>query len=259
MEFFRYRSFTLSLALLCTILPPLFADNTNNGENILNPITRLDLRVKFQTGVDKVNADCNLLTVRMDKVMDIRDGWQSSIRVDIPYGWVTHPASQKFDHFGDVLLQGFIITPPYDKWTVGAGIQMILPTDGNNLVIGDGKYEMLPSVAVAYSLDDWSEGSYAGLLVRELWSIGGYRSSPPVRQTRIEPSLNLNLSDGWFVNLSPEIRYNWVTKKWFVPFDLMIGKMVTDHWILSVEYDKAIVRKYPEYNQQVEFRVGYFF
>ncbi|MDP1836418.1 MAG: hypothetical protein Q8K75_10910 [Chlamydiales bacterium] len=234
-----------------------------NGENILKPMTRFDARCASQSGVDAVEGKLVLATLRSDKVIDLPCKWQASLRVDVPYGWFycknAKPTCAPDDHLGDVLLQALLITPPNHNWTWGAGLQVVFPTDGGNYYIGDAKYEVHPTLGVAYDLGEWSEGAYAGLMVRQAWSVGGYAFALPIRQTYLEPFLNINLPYQWFVNFSPEIRYNWVTHAWFVPFDVMIGKMLTKKILMSLEYDLAVIKNYPEYGQQIELRIGYFF
>ncbi len=236
-----------------------------NGQNILKPITRFDTRLAYQKGVEDVLGNCVILTLRTDKVVDLADDWQLSFRIDVPYSWFSCPQSQlqagcsPDDHLTDVLVQALVITPPIDKWTFGGGTQVLFPTDGGNTEIGDAKYELIPSVGVAYDLDDWSPGAYCGLTLRQSWSVGGYASAPLVSRTYIQPYFNVNLNRNWFINLSPEMRYNWETPGWFVPLDIMVGWMITPKILASIEYEYGLVTVYHRFSQEVEFRLGYFF
>lgn len=239
-------------------------EEVNNGEDVTRPITRLDVRVKEQTGVGSQNGRASVLTLRSDLTFPLKNKWQLALRGDAPFEAFRcprHPCEACYNarHMGDSLLQLFLITPTYGKWTYAIGVKEIFPTGGKNLEIGDGKYQTLPSLAFRYDLSSWSEGAYVGAIIRQAWSTGGYASAPPIRQTFIQPFFNLNLPCGWFLNSSPEMFYDWKSRHWFVPFDLMIGKLFSKKLVVSLEYESAIVYDYPEYRQQVEFRVGVFF
>ena len=159
----------------------------------------------------------------------------------------------------DSLFQAFLITPPHGKWTYGLGMKLIFPTGGKNLEIGDAKYQILPSWAFKYDLSGWSNGAYIGAILREAWSFAGDPSAPRINQTYIQPFFNINLPDDWFINSSPELFYDWGSHHWFIPFDLMIGRMFGKNIVVSLEYETAIVQDYPSYSQQLEFRIGVFF
>ena len=57
------------------------------------------------------------------------------------------------------------------------------------------------------------------------------------------------------------MRVNWEDdNRWFVPFDITLGKMLNKSTVVSIEYKTPIVdEKYPVYDHEVEVRVGFFF
>lgn len=229
-----------------------------NGEDVTRPVTRVDLRAKGQTGVTHQNGKDIIFTLRSDASIPLVRDWQLGLRADAPVELYYSPGHNA-NHMADSLFQAFFITPTYDKWTFGVGAKAIFPTGGKNLSIGQGKYQILPSVAFKYDLSELSAGTYVGSIVRHAWSVAGYGSAPFISQTYIQPFFNFNLPSDWFLNSSPEMIYNWITGDWFVPFDLMIGKMVTKKIVLSLEYETALVYDYPKYRTQLEFRIGVFF
>lgn len=237
----------------------------NNGEDITRPIKRFDLRLKYQTGVNSIQGKATVFTARTDQVYTFLSEWQLGLRIDLPYEWYTCPQSSQqqcnksLNDMGDSLFQILAGSPAYDRWTYGFGVKFIFPTAGNHLQIGQGKYQVLPTVALKYDLNEWSAGSYTGFIFRHAFDIAGYKSAPYISQTYIQPTININLNERWFVNSSPEMIYNWRTKAWFIPFDLMVGWMPTKKIVLSLEYENAIVYDYPKYAQQIEFRIGYFY
>lgn len=136
---------------------------------------------------------------------------------------------------------------------------MIFPTAGKNLEIGNGKFQLLPSVAFRRDLDELTPGSYFGVIFRHDWSVGGYSCAKRISETYFHPFLNINLPCHWFLNSSPELFYDWLTHKWFIPLDLMIGKMITPKLVVSLEYEYGVVCGYRSYRNQIEFRIGLFF
>lgn len=257
-----WRNVILSLFLSSALLA--HSEEVNNGEDVTRPVQRVDLRLKLQRGVDTVLGNAVIATARTDQLYHLPCGWQFSLRADLPYEWFScsqrsHPKCYSADRCGDSLLQTLLVTPTYGPWTYAFGFKWIFPTAGTNLEIGNGKYQILPSIGFKYDLGHWRKGAYFTLLFRQANDYAGYHV-PHLSRLYIQPTLNINLRDDWFVTFSPEIRYDWIVHEWFVPFDMMIGKMITPHIVVSVEFEAEIGRiSDPEFQQEVEFRIGYFF
>lgn len=238
--------------------------NINYGEDITRPLNRFDVRIEGQKGVNCRFASDVIVTARTDLLVKLPRKWQLGIRIDLPYAWYWKGSSQAscyqdLDHLDDSLLQVIAIAPSIGKWTFAFGLKTIFPTAGNNLQIGDGKYQLLPSFGCKYDLGNLSKGAYAGLILRHASDVAGYKSAPYICQTFIQPFLNVELANQWFINFSPQLIYNWRIKGWFVPFDMMVGKMITEEIILSLEYQTALVYDYKQFTQSIEFRIGYFY
>lgn len=255
----------LTLFAACLLLSfSAYAFETNNGEDITRPVTRFDIRTKGQTGASSQKGNTLILTFRTDMAITLPAKWQIGLRADAPFEAFFCPCKSTPDCYtsrrmGDSLFQAFIITPDFKKWAFAIGTKVIFPTAGKNLEIGDGKYQFLPSCAFRFDLSEWNKGGYCGAIFREALGYIGYSSAPKIIQTYIQPFFNINLPRQFFLNSSPEIFYDWGSHHWFIPFDLMIGKMITKSCVISLEYETAIVDKYPNYQQQLEFRVGIFF
>jgi len=245
-----------------------FCHPVNNGEDITRPVTRFDNRLEYQEGSGSMQGKDIIYTARADSTYTFENEWVFSTRVDLPYEWFYCPnnANQcnltycyQSNCMGDSLIQMILIAPDFEYWTIGGGFKMILPTAGDNVEIGMGRYQFLPTLACRYSLRDWSPGAYCGLILRQDIDLGGFANAAPVSQTFIQPFMNVDLPMGWFLYSSPEMIYNWETSYWFIPFDLMLGWMITDKLVISIEYENGIVQDYPKYGQEVEFRIGIFF
>lgn len=126
-------------------------------------------------------------------------------------------------------------------------------------VLGAGKYQALPTFSIKYDLASWVRGVLAALLIRQAFSFAGQSNRSSISQTYIQPILNINLPRKWFLYFDPEIKFNWITHKWFAPFSMKIGKLITSEIIFSVAYRRAIIHSFPLYRQEVETRIGFFF
>lgn len=272
----------LFLIFLCVIIPQFTQSdeqiidhtintNINNGQDFTRPLTRLDLRFKYRKENNDTHSET--FTLRTDKPISLKNGWILSTRFDLPYNWTEDEtvdayyygysvglsnSSKKLHGLGDILLQGLFITPTYGKWTYALGLRVLFPS-AKYEELGSGKYRLLPTVAVKYDLKDWVKGAWCALLVRQDFDVAGDKSRQSIQQTYVEPILNFDLPKGWFINFSPEMRYDWKSCHWFIPFDIMVGNVINKKWVLSLEYKNAIVNDFPQYKQEIEARIGYFF
>jgi len=257
----------LTIALLWIIVPTFSQTQvTNNGEDFTRPITRLDLRFKYQE--ESKLCYNEVFTLRNDTVFTLGNDWSFATRIDLPYTWIQCKASKsngiiispKMQEQGlaDSLLQGLIATPSYGKWTYAFGLRVLFPT-AKNEELGSGKYRLLPTVGVKYDLKQWRKGAWCALLVRQDFDVAGDRFRESIQQTYIQPYLNIDFPKEWFITSSPEMRYNWNSNHWFVPFDILIGKLINKKVVLTIEYKNAIINDFPLYQREVEFRFGYFF
>jgi hypothetical protein len=140
----------------------------------------------------------------------------------------------------------------------GFGLQAVFPTASDDQ-FGSGKYTISPIVAGLYYPECLKKGSYAGLLIRNEFSYAGNDYRSDINQLVIQPAFNANLPDKWFITMSPEIRLDWNSGQWFVPFDITVGKLVTPRTVISLEYKAGLIKNYPLYDYELEFRTGFFY
>lgn len=84
-------------------------------------------------------------------------------------------------------------------------------------------------------------------------SVAGDPTKKNISNLQIAPMLNISLPDRRFVTLfpNPDIRINYgdsitgQTGRWFVPFDICVGKKFTDNIALSLEVGVPILKDYP--------------
>jgi hypothetical protein len=97
----------------------------------------------------------------------------------------------------------------------GAGPSINLPT-ATSSVIGSGKFSVGPAAVALITPKPW----VIGVLARQLFSIAGPNGRTDVNQTLLQPFVNYNLPDGWYLSSSPIITANWSadsSQRWTVP------------------------------------------
>ena len=67
-----------------------------------------------------------------------------------------------------------------------------------------------------------------GALVQNIWSYAGASDRSEVNQFLVQPFLNYNLPDGWYLTSSPTITADWkrTDGRWTVPLGGGIGKIL---------------------------------
>ncbi len=241
-------------------------EEVNTGQDPTRPVTRVDVRFKYHESDHRaVDGDSvQVLTLRADWMVPLGGGWVLGLRGDLPLSWddtpsLDNPRGVRQFGLSDALLQGFLITPTAGKWTAALGTQVIFPT-APKAQMGTGKFQLVPSAAVKYDLGGWIPRAWTALIVRHAVDVGQAQASrPSINQTIVQPFLNFDLPCEWFLTFSPEMRYDWQSADWHIPFNVEVGTMVTRRIVMSVEYNVAIEKNLPLYKQAVEFKVGYFF
>jgi hypothetical protein len=242
----------------------------NTGQDPTRPVTRVDLRIKYQDlpdldlpQFDDSDIHAWTFTLRADKPFSLGNGWALSTRFDLPVIVNNIPSLDNTDgstDFGlsDSLIQLLAITPPQGRWTFAGGTQVIFPTATEDQ-FGTGKWQLAPSFAVKYDLPELTPGSFTALLLRDKFSFAGDEDRNDINQLVIQPLFNVNLPNFWFVTFAPEILYDWNTGDWFVPFDISLGKLLNPTTVVSLEMKVPLIDDLEQYNLEIEARLGFFF
>jgi hypothetical protein len=106
-------------------------------------------------------------------------------------------------------------------WGMGPSVNLPTATDR---VIGSGKLSVGPAAVALVMPKPW----VIGLLGRQLFSIAGPSGRADVNQTLLQPFINYNLPEGWYLTSSPIITANWSApsgQQWSVPIGGGGGKI----------------------------------
>jgi hypothetical protein len=145
---------------------------------------------------------------------------------------------------GDINYSLYFSPVKYDQVIWGVGPSINLPTASDDQ-LGSGKWSAGFSAA-ALSQPKW--GTVGGL-VRQLWSFAGDDDRKKVNQTLIEPFLNYNLYDGWYLTTDLVITANWEAdsdNRWTVPLGGGAGRLFSRRTTNQCQIGGLLQRRAPE-------------
>ncbi len=234
----------------------------NSGQDPTRPVTRVDLREKYDD--NPAGAQALIITLRADKPFLLGDGWKLSTRADLPIldsttATPANPTGRGEWGIGDALFQALVVAPPMGRAAVAFGGQLIAPT-GADTQFTTGKWQAVPTAAAIYQMPEISRGTFIGLLVRDAFSFAGKKNRASINVVSLEPLFNWQLPKSWFLTFAPEMKMD-TKNDWrlFVPFDVTIGRKLGPRTVMSLQLDAPLIRDYPQYDWQAEFRIGFFF
>jgi len=205
---------------------------SSQGENLAeqsqNPIANL-ISVPFQNntnfGVGELDRTQNILNIQPVIPIDLNDDWLLVTRTILPI--VYQPALNKTQdsHFGlgDLNPQLFFVPKTNSKITWGVGPVFLLPTATDDS-LGTGKWGIGPTAVIVVTDAPW----VVGALANNIWSFAGDSDRPDVSQFLVQPFINYNLPNGWYLISAPIITANWNASsgnKWTVPIGGGVGKL----------------------------------
>jgi len=124
---------------------------------------------------------------------------------------------------GDINETVFLSPAAPGKVIWGIGPTLTLPTATDD-ALGSGKWSAGPSVVVLTMPEPW----VLGVLARNIWSFAGDDNRADVNQLLVQPFVNYNMADGWYLTSSPIVTANWEAsndERWTVPIGGGVGKI----------------------------------
>ena len=249
--------------------------NDNAGNDLFRPPANLfQMTDEYKTAPGSGSAPgttrdvtTETLNLRMDHSLDLAPMWILALRGDLPLlakNPIT-PDNLNGDYLtgvGDADVQAIIIRNVDQRWTVGFGARLIAPTGDDTL--GSGKWQVMPGAGFRYALWEISPSSYFEPLVRYDVSFTGDPTKKNISNLQFAPTLNIGLPDRWFLTFypSPDIRINYgdpitgQTGRLFLPFDVRVGRQLSNNTALSFELSVPIIKDYPVYNLKTQVRLN---
>jgi hypothetical protein len=250
-------------------------ESDNTGNDLFRPPANLfQMMDEYKTAPGSGSAPgstrdvtTETLNLRMDHSLDLAPLWILALRADLPLVAKNPITSDNPDGgyvggVGDADVQAVIIHNLDARWAVGFGARLITPTGGDTL--GSGKWQIMPAAGFRYALWEISSSSYFEPVVRYDVSVAGDPTKKNISNLQFGPTLNIGLPDRWFLTFypSPDIRINYgdpitgQTGRLFLPFDVRVGRKLSDNIALSFELGVPIIKDYPVYNLKTQVRLN---
>ena len=134
---------------------------------------------------------------------------------------LTGPDKGRVDGIGDTVFTAFVSPKDSGDITWGVGPAILLPTASNDVLGQDTWGAGISAVALAMP-GKWVLGG----LISNIWSVGG--GDADINLLTVQPFINYNLDDGWYLVTAPIITANWEADsdhKWTVPLGGGFGKI----------------------------------
>jgi hypothetical protein len=204
-----------------------------------NPVADL-ISVPFQNNFNfeagpKHNHQIYLLNIQPVIPLNLTENWNVIARIITPVINLPSlaPGIESATGLGDINPTFFLSPAKSGDLIWGVGPTFTLPTATDKL-LGNGKFSLGPAVVALTMQGPW----VVGALMNNQWSVAGWGSGH-VNQMLIQPFVNYNLPNHWYLVSAPIMTANWAAAKagdvWTVPLGGGIGKLFTLGQILPLE------------------------
>ena len=238
----KYWAFWLPVSIVSWLIallgPAIAQDETELAKKTQNPVAdliSLPLQSNFNFGAGSRNRMLYILNVQPVIPMSLNNEWNLITRVITPIinQPSLFPGTNGATGLGDINPSFFLSPAKPGKLIWGVGPTFTLPT-ATDRQLGSGKWSAGPT-AVALAI----EGPWVyGALINNQWSFAGW-GEEKVNAMVLQPFLNYNLPDGWYLTASPILTANWAADRggdvWTVPIGGGFGKLFRLGQILPLE------------------------
>lgn len=195
-----------------------------------NPVGNL-ISVPFQNNtnfnVGPQDGTQNILNIQPVIPISINSEWNIITRTIIPVISMPalSPTGERVNGIGDIQFTGFLSPAQPGKWIWGVGAVAQLPTNSDEK-LGNKNWGLGPT-AVVLHIEQGSPWVY-GVLVNNIWSLSGGKQGGSYNNGLIQPFLNYNFPQGFYLTSAPIATVNWEAEndeKWTVPLGGGVGKI----------------------------------
>ena len=214
----------LALSIAACLTSPAAAEQSLS-EKSQNPIGDL-ISVPFQNttnfGVGTLDKSQNVLLFQPVAPISLDPDWNLIVRPITPITYQP-PLSRSISHhqptlfptdshdfgLGDIQLQTYVVpknTIPIPGgsfiWGVGPVLQAKTATDPR---LGTGKWSAGAGGVLFFAVKPFTYGA----LLNNIWSFAGDSDRANVNLMTLQPFINYNMKDGWYLTSSPVMTANW--------------------------------------------------
>ena len=224
------------VAAVFAFLPALAQEPPDEGaggqadlaQDLTNPVADL-LTIPIQMNYDQnigPGEDGWKLQTNIQPVLpfDLNDDWNLITRTIMPVIWqdeIVPGAGSQFG-LGDVTVSLFASPKkPTNGVIWGLGPILYLRTATDEL-LGAEKWGAGPSAIALTMRGRWTMGA----LANHVWSFAGNDDRDDLNSTFVQPFVAYTTPTAWTYSVQSETSYNWETRKWSVPVNVAVAKLV---------------------------------
>ena len=194
------------------------------AQNPLAKMISVPFQNNFNCGLGPEHVTQWICDVQPVIPISLNDDWNLITRTIIPVINQPSPAHGVPSAFGvgDINPSFFFSPANPGKLTWGVGPTLTLPTATDSL-LGSGKWSAGPAAILMYIQKPW----VIGAIVNNQWSFAGW-GDHSVNAMLVQPILNYNLGQGWYLVSSPILTAAWKAKGsdvWTVPIGGGVGRV----------------------------------
>jgi hypothetical protein len=216
------------LSALCWQAASSFADTADLAKASQNPVGNmisLPLQNNTSFGIGPDDAVSNVLNVQPVYPTALSADWNLINRAIVPviYREEVVPGTGSAFGLGDTSYTGFISPSKPGKLIWGVGPSFLLPTATEDRWASD-KWSLGAGVVLLAMPGNW----VVGVLASNVWSVAGDSDAADVNYMTLQPIINYNMRNGWYLTSVPVITANWEadsSNTWTVPLGGGFGRI----------------------------------
>jgi hypothetical protein len=204
-------------------------DSAELAKKLSNPVASL-ISVPFQANMDfseGLTDSGNKMTLNIQPVVPIgiTENFNLIVRTIVPVIWQTDLLGNNTSQFGlGDTTQSFFFSPKKPTaggiiW--GAGPVFLYRTGTNEFTTGK-KWGVGPTIVVLKQFGPTT----VGFLGNHIWSVAGSNERPDISSSFLQPFVSYTTKRATTFTLNTESTYNWKTKEWKVPINLLVSQLV---------------------------------
>jgi hypothetical protein len=202
------------------------ADLAQQLSNPLADLITIPIQVNFDRDIGPADQGTKTATnVQPVVPFALGDEWNLISRTIIPivYQDDIFPGQGSQFGLGDVNLSLFFSprAPTAGGVIWGVGPVLLLPTATDSL-LGSRKWGAGPAGVVLTTRGRWTLGA----LANHVWSFAGDDARQDISSTFVQPFVAYTWPSAWTASAQSESTYNWKSRKWSIPLNLSVSKLV---------------------------------
>ncbi len=203
------------------------ADLAKQAQNPVANMVSLPLQYNYYTGGGLGSTSELILNVQPVLPLEINKQWLLISRTVVPFTSVPIPLpladTGRRTGTADIQEQAYFTPAKPGKVTWAVGPIFSFPTATNN-VVRTGQWGLGPTAVALVMPKTW----VIGMLVNNIWRIGGDNHGVPLNTFTLQPFINFNLPHAWALSTAPLVTSNWSApsgQRWTVPLGGGVSKI----------------------------------